>query len=128
MNSTLSFPPKEFGSGKYWLIYTMSFLSIQLLKGLSHPFHWAFISSPFLFITFSNLKSFWNVFFVKRSKKIFSFTVTNNVCPRHSIFFNSFSHKNVFTTIWNIAFCKNVFIFRYSNSIINFKSISWFFY
>ena len=34
-NSTLTLPLENFGSGKYSVIYTMSFLSIQLLKELS---------------------------------------------------------------------------------------------
>ena len=34
-NSTLTFPFKDLGSGKYSLIYTMSFPSIQLLNELS---------------------------------------------------------------------------------------------
>ena len=38
-NSTFTFAPKEFGFGKYSLIYTMPFLSIQLLNELLYPFH-----------------------------------------------------------------------------------------
>ena len=57
---------------------------------------------------------------VKRSNIFFSFKMTNNICPRNSVF-NFFSDKNFFRPIWNIAFCKNVFVFRYSNYITNFK-------
>ena len=53
-NSTFTFP-KDFGSGKYWLIYTMPFLLIQLLNELLHPFHLTYNLSPFPFITFSIL-------------------------------------------------------------------------
>ena len=34
-NSTFTLTPKVLGSGKYSLIYTISFLSIQMLKELS---------------------------------------------------------------------------------------------
>ena len=34
-NSTFTFPPEDFGSEKCLLIYTISFLSIQLLKQIS---------------------------------------------------------------------------------------------
>ena len=34
-NWNFTLPPKDFGSGKYSLIYTISYLSIQLLKELS---------------------------------------------------------------------------------------------
>ena len=57
---------------------------------------------------------------VKRSKIFFSFKMTNNICPRNSVF-NFFNDKNFFRPIWNIAFCKNVSVFRYSNYITNFK-------
>ena len=50
----------------------------------------------------------------------FVFKITNHVCPRHSVF-NFFNHKIFFRPIWNIYFCKNVFILWYSNIITNFK-------
>ena len=59
-------------------------------------------------------------FFVKRSKKVFPFTITIRKCSRRGAF-NFFNHKSFFRPIWNIAFCKYVFIFWYSNSITNFK-------
>ena len=34
-HSTFTLPHKDFGPGKYLLIHTMTFLSIQLLKELS---------------------------------------------------------------------------------------------
>ena len=38
-NSTFTLYPKHFGCGKYSLIYILSFLSVELLKKLSQPFH-----------------------------------------------------------------------------------------
>ena len=104
----------------------MSFLSIQLLKELSLPFQLTYSLSSFLFITFSTLNSFWFVFFflrfffAKHSNNFFAFKITNTTCLGHSVFIY-FNHKNFFRTIWKIAFCKNVFIFWYSNNITNFK-------
>ena len=49
-------PPKgSYGLGKYRLLYTKSFLSIQLLNELSYPFSLTYKLSPFLLITFSIL-------------------------------------------------------------------------
>ena len=79
---------------------------------------------PFLLITFSTLKSFLicflQFFFAKRSYNFFDFKITNNICPQSSflIFCNT---KNVFRSIWNTAFCKNVFIFWYYHMIADFK-------
>ena len=53
---------------------------------------------------------FLQLFFVKRSKNFFNITIANNICPWHSIF-NFFNPKNVFRSIWNVTFCRNVFIF-----------------
>ena len=51
-------PPKGSHSlEKYLLIYTKSFLSIQPLNELSHPFHLTYNLSPFFLITFSILNS-----------------------------------------------------------------------
>ena len=44
----------------------------------------------------------------------------NNIFQRHSIF-NFFNNKIFFRPIWNVTFCKNIFIFWYSNNITNFK-------
>ena len=66
----MSLPKGSYGLGKFWLIYTKSFLSIQLLNELSYPFHLTYNLSPFfLLITFSILK------------------------PCSSIFYNSFSYS-----------------------------------
>ena len=55
---TLMSPPKgSEGVGRYWLIYTESFLSIQPLNELSYPFHLTYNLSPFFLITFSILNS-----------------------------------------------------------------------
>ena len=80
--------------------------------------------SPFLFLTFSTLNSFWFVFFqfffVKSSRNYVAYNITDKICPRNSVF-KLFNHKNLFRPIWNIAFWKNVFVFWYSNNITDFK-------
>ena len=53
-NSTFKFPFKDLGLEKYSLIYSINFLSIQLLQELSWPFHLTYILSPFILITFFN--------------------------------------------------------------------------
>ena len=51
-------PPKgSYGLGKYWLIYTKSFLSIQLSNELSYPFYLTYNLSPFFPDYFSILNS-----------------------------------------------------------------------
>ena len=57
LTNLITLPPKDFDSGKYSLIYTV-FLSIQLSKELSNPFHLTYNLSHFLFITFSILNTF----------------------------------------------------------------------
>ena len=110
-------------SEKYLLIYTMSFLSIQLFKKLLYPFGLTCSLSPFLFIFFrlwTLFDLFLQFFSVKRSNNSLDFKITNNICPRCNIF-NYFHHKNVFRPAWNIVFWKYVFIFWYSDNIPNSK-------
>ena len=57
---------------------------------------------------------------VKRFNNFFAYKITNNVYLMHNVF-SFFNHRNFFKAISNIAFCKNVFIFWYSNNITNFK-------
>ena len=52
-------PPEDFGSIKFSLIYSMYFLSIQLLNELSQPFHLKYGLFTFILITFSNLIFFY---------------------------------------------------------------------
>ena len=86
-NSIFTLPPKDIGVGKYSLICILSFLSIQLLKELSQPFHLTYCLWPFLFTTFLNLNFFWfaflQFFFVKHSNNFFTVKIANNICPRH---------------------------------------------
>ena len=80
--------------------------------------------SPFLLITFSILNSFWFVFpqffFIKCRNRFFSVKITNNICPRNSII-NFFNIKNFFRSIWNLTFCKNVFMFWNFYMVTNIK-------
>ena len=101
----------------------MSFLSIQLLKELSYPFHLTYSLSPSLFITFSTLNSFWFVFlqsFLWNVPTISSSLRLLITCPQQSIFY-FFNHKSFLRPVWNTVFCQIVFIFSYSNNITNFK-------
>ena len=59
-------------------------------------------------------------FFVKRSKDFYTLKITNNTCPRDTCC-NVFNYKNSFRPFWNLDFCKNAFVFWYSNKITNFK-------
>ena len=77
-------------------------------------FHYYFFNSK-LFLT-----CFLQFFFIKRSNNFFSFKICNNIF-HDTVLFNFFNYKNFFRPVWNIAFCKNVFIFWYSNNINNFK-------
>ena len=63
---------------------------------------------------------FLQFFFIKRSNNFFAFKINNNICPWHSIF-NFSNHVILFRPIWKTAFCKNIFIYWYSNIIPNFK-------
>ena len=56
----------------------------------------------------------------KHCNNFFVFKMTNNICPLHSVL-NFFHQKDFFRSIWNLVFCKFVFIFGYSNNITNFK-------
>ena len=102
----------------------MSFLCIQLLKELLYPTSLIYILSPSLFITFSTLNSLWFAFcyffFVKHSKDFYTLKVTNNTCPQDTCC-NVFNYKNSFRPFCNLDFCKNAFMFWYSNKITNFK-------
>ena len=57
--------------------------------------------------------------FHKTFNNFFSFKIIKR-CPQH-ILFNFFNHKNFFRLIWNIAFCKNHFIFWCSYVITSIK-------
>ena len=106
-NLTFTLPPNDFGSGKHSFFYAMSFLSIQLLKKRSWPFHLIYTLSLCVFITLSTSLQF---FFAKRCNNFFVFKMTNNICLWNSIF--KFCDKKIFfRAIWKIAFCKNIFIF-----------------
>ena len=65
---------------------------------------------------------FLKFFFVKRSNNFFSIKIKSSICSRNSVF-NFCNH--FLRPIWNIAFCKNIFIFWYSNytSILNLGSL-----
>ena len=56
------------------------------------------------------LVRFLPLLFHKRSNNFITIKITNNVCQQISIF-NFFNHKNFFTPVWNVIFCKNVFNF-----------------
>ena len=79
----------------------------------------------YFFLFFSYYSKFFYIcflqfFFVKRSKNFFTIEITNDICPQHNIF-NFCNVKHFFWPTWNTAFCKNVFLFRYSYMITNFK-------
>ena len=59
-------------------------------------------------------------FFVKRSKDFYTLKITNNTCPQDTCC-NVFNYKNSFRPFCNLDFCKNAFMFWYSNKITNFK-------
>ena len=59
-------------------------------------------------------------FFVKRSKDLYTLKITNNTSPRDTCC-NVFNYKNSFRPFCNLDFCKNAFMFWYSNKITNFK-------
>ena len=69
--------------------------------------------SSFLLITFSILNSLWfdflQFFFVKRSNNFFTLKISNNICPRNSIL-KLANHRNFFRPIWNLTFCKKIFL------------------
>ena len=67
-------------------------------------------------------------FFVKLSDNFFTVKMTNNICPRHSIF-NFFNYKNFFRPIWNVSLCKKFFYFDILtwSSILNLGTLSLFF-
>ena len=116
-NSTFTLASKNFGFGKYSLIYSKYFLLIQLLNGLLYLFHLIYFNSKLFLICFLQF------FFVN----FLSIKIVNNISPWHSIF-NFFNHKSFFKPICRVTFCKNIFIFWYSNNTTNFKFriFSWF--
>ena len=119
-NSIFTFAPKDFGFGKYSLIYTMSFLSIQLLNELSYPFDLTYNLLPFLCITFFKSKLFL-ICFLQFLFVTISFALRSLTTYDHCTVFVTFLiAKKFFRPIRNINFCKNIFIFWYSN-IISFK-------
>ena len=78
------FPPEDFGSGKYSLIYIIVFFINPIIKRIIDKesinfFNYFFNSKLFLVC-------FLQFFFVKSSKNFFSVKITNNICPRHSAF------------------------------------------
>ena len=89
---------------------------------VAFPFNiWFIALSLYYFFNFKLfLIRFFQFFFLKCCNNFFVFKIINNICPRHNVF-TYFDHKNFFIPIWNIAFCKNFFIFSYSNIITNFK-------
>ena len=74
-----------------------------------------FLNSKFFLIFFIFL-----ILLLKRFNNFFAYKITNNLCLMHNAF-SFFNHRTFFKAISNIAFCKNVFIFWYSNNITNFK-------
>ena len=60
---------------------------------------------------------FFAFFFIKCCNNFFTFKISNNICPRQSVF----NHKNFFRPIWKIAFRKNIFLFWYYCMIKNFE-------
>ena len=89
----------------------------KILYTLHLPYHlssWLFFHSKFFLICFSQL------FFVKSSINFFSVMILYNICPRNSIFY-FFHYKKFFRSNWSVTFCKNIFIYWYSNNITNFK-------
>ena len=93
----------------YHYTFTLFFVSsTEFKKGKKHIIYLLF--SLLLFNSKLFLICFLQSFFVKRCNNSFVFKITNNICPRNSVF-SFFNNKNVFRPIWNIAFSKNVFIF-----------------
>ena len=66
------------------------------------------------------LISLLQLFFIKCSNNFFTIKIINNICPWNCIF-NFTNNKNFFRPIWHVSFSKNIFIFRNSYVIINFK-------
>ena len=64
--------------------------------------------SPFLFTTFSTLNFFW-------------FFLATLVHKNFQQFLFRFNHKNFFRPIWNVTFCKIIFVFQFSYMVTNFK-------
>ena len=58
--------------------------------------------------------------FIKSSNNFIPVKIINKISPWDSIF-NFFNQKMFFKPIWSVTFCKNIFIFWYSNNITNSK-------
>ena len=86
----------------------MYFLSIQLLNELLYPFHLRYNLSPFLYITFSTLNSFWFVFcnFFSGNFPTISSPLTSLITYIHGTVFLIFlitkTSSNQFATICNV--------------------------
>ena len=123
-SSTFILLLKNFSSGKYSLIYTMPFFIIPTSKWITITFPFGIYFIAFSFYSYLNSKlfliCFLQLFFSKRSNNFFIFKIASNIWPRNSIF-NFCNNKSFFRPIKNIVFCKNVFVFWYSNNITNFK-------
>ena len=72
--------------------------------------------SPLLLIAFSILNPCWLVF----CNYFFMIEIINNICPWNYIF-NFINNKNFFRLVWCVSFSKNIFAFRNSYIIANFK-------
>ena len=66
------------------------------------------------------LTSLLEFFFIKCSSNFFSIEIINNICTWNCIF-NFNNNKNFFRPVWCIPFSKNIFVFRNSYVIANFK-------
>ena len=93
-----------------WIVITFS-ISIKFITF----FLFYFFFDTFLFQFDLNF----SVLFHKSSNNFFIIKVFYCICLWYFYFF--LSHKNFYQLIWSVAFCKNVFIFWYSDKITNFK-------
>ena len=98
----------------------MSFVSVKLII-VSFGFNISFIT--FFLAYFFNFKLFF-IFFGNS----FSWYVPTTYSPLrwliiyvHGTTSLNFSIKKIFRPTWSVTFCKNIFIFWYSNNITNFK-------
>ena len=84
--------------------------------------------SPFLFINFSTLNSFWfhffAIFFIKLSNNFFIFKITKNIRPWYKIL--NILIPKMSDKIGTLPFAKSIFIFRYFQMISNFKFRTFF--
>ena len=59
-------------------------------------------------------------FFIKCSNNFFAIEIINSICPWNCVF-NFFYYKTFFRPVWCVSFSKNIFVFRNSYIIANFK-------